>query len=396
MSAPPRLRVAFYTDSPVVGGAENVARSLVASLGPRVEPIVLGTSTEVVAHISSGRAGTEARVLGKVAGRSDLRTVAAHAAELRDLGADVVQVDRHLWSGQYGVLAAWCAGVPALCVVHGVLPADSLSQRALTMATARLARRYVGVSDYVSRQVCRQLRVPAARVTTVHNGLVHNGLVHDDPVHDDPVHDDGTAAAGSAREPVSVLCVGRLAFEKGFDVLVRAIAALPGADAVVVGDGAERSRLEALASELGVAGRVRFDGWVEGWAARYQPAIVVVPSRHEALSLVALEAMRAGLPVVATRVGGLPEVVDEPETGVLVEPDDAAALAGAIGALLGDAPRRTRMGAAGRERVAARFDHGAMVAAYEGLYASLAGRPAAQAGSNLSRLLRHPHARALL
>jgi glycosyltransferase involved in cell wall biosynthesis len=361
MTQPTRLRVVFYTDSPVVGGAENVARSLVASLGPCVEPVVAGVDPGVVAHIAAGRADTTTRMLDRVTGRGDLRTVAAHAAALSELGADVVHVDRHLWSGQYGVLAASRAGIPALCVVHGVLPASSPSQRVLTVATARLARRYVGVSDYVSRQVRHQLWLPRSRVTTVYNGIAP-----------DPDEARGQSPGGAAREPVSVLCVGRLAPEKGVDVLVRAIAAVPGVDAVVVGDGADRGALEALASELGVAGRLRFDGWVGGWTSRYQPEVVVVPSRFEALSVVALEAMRGGLPVVATRVGGIPEVVVDSVTGLLVGPDDPGALAGAIGALLPDARRREAMGSAGRSRVAERFGLATMVAAYEDLYARIA------------------------
>lgn len=363
MTPPVPLRVLFYTDSPVVGGAENVARSLVASLGPHVQPVIAGIEPAVVAHIASGRAGAGTRVLERVAGRADLRTVVAHAAAFWELNVDVVHVDRHLWSGQYGLLAASWAGVPALSVVHGVLPASSASQRALTVATARLAQRYVGVSDYVSRQVRRQLCIPSERVTTVYNGIA-------------PPSSAGLGRSpGPAPERVSVLCVGRLAYEKGVDVLVRAIAAVPGADAVVVGDGAERPRIEALASRLGVTGRVRFDGWLGGWTTRYSPQIVVVPSRFEALSVVALEAMRAGIPVVATRVGGIPEVVVDSVTGLLVAPDDPAALGAAIGTLLADPPRRQAMGAAGRARVAERFCVDTMVAAYEELYTGLAERP---------------------
>jgi glycosyltransferase involved in cell wall biosynthesis len=363
MNPPDPLRVLFYTDSPVVGGAENVARSLVASLGPHIQPVIAGVDPAVVAHIASGREGVATRVLDRVAGRADLRTVAAHASAFWELNVDVVHVDRHLWSGQYGLLAATWAGVPALSVVHGVLPASSASQRALTVATARLAPRYVGVSEHVSRQVHRQLCIPSERVTTVYNGLA-------------PHPPAGLGRSGGpAPEPVAVLCVGRLAREKGVDLLVRAMAGVPSADAVVLGDGAERQQLEALAWRLGVTGRVRFEGWVEGWTARYSPQVVVVPSRFEALSVVALEAMRAGIPVVATRVGGIPEVVVDSVTGLLVAPDDPAALGAAIGSLLADGRRREAMGAAGRERVALRFCLDTMVAAYEALYSGLAQRP---------------------
>lgn len=357
----------MYSDSSVVGGAETVARAIVGSLGAGFEPIVAGVESRVVAHIASGRAGVATTLLDKVAGRRDLRTVARHAAALRELRADVVHIDRHLWSGQYGVLAAAWAGVPALCVVHGVLPASSRSQRLLTVATSRLPVRYVGVSQYVSRQVRRQLHVPAGRVHTVYNGI-------------GPSRPPASGLAASRPDPSSVvragvLFAGRLAWEKGADVLVRAMATLPEADAVLVGDGPERHALEALASGLGVAERVRFEGWVERWSARYSPEVVVVPSRYEAMPLVVLEAMRAGLPVIATRVGGTPEVVADSVTGHLVAPDDPAALARAIGALLPDRRCREDMGAAGRARLHGRFDLGAMVASYEGHYAEVARRP---------------------
>jgi glycosyltransferase involved in cell wall biosynthesis len=368
MSAP--FRIVFYSGSCVVGGAEQMARSLVGGLDRGFEPIVAGVDAQVVAHIAAGRPGVETRVLDEVTGRGDLRAVERQAAALRDLRADVVHVDRHLWSGQYGLLAAAWAGVPALCVVHGILPSASRSQRILTVATARLAACYVGVSDAVSREVRSQLRVPARVVRTVYNGVppCARAAVGLDAV---AGHDGGSAVVAPGGRP-GVLFVGRLAREKGADVLLRAIAALPGVDAVVVGDGEQRDALERLVLALGLSDRVRFDGWVEQWWTRYVPQVVVVPSRSEAMPLVVLEAMSAGLPVVATRVGGSPEAVADSVTGLLVGPEDPAALASAIGSLLGDAARQRTMGTAGRAVVAERFDRARMIGAYQALYAELA------------------------
>jgi len=127
-----------------------------------------------------------------------------------------------------------------------------------------------------------------------------------------------------------------------------------------VGEGPERPALTGLADRLGLAQRVRFTGALEDVRSELVPGgVFVLPSvRREGLGIALLEAMAMGLPVVATRCGGIGEVVTE-QTGVLVEPGDAPALAGAIGALLVDPERTERLAEAGWRRVTERFslDH---------------------------------------
>ncbi|HEX5123426.1 MAG TPA: glycosyltransferase [Rhodanobacteraceae bacterium] len=157
------------------------------------------------------------------------------------------------------------------------------------------------------------------------------------------------------------LAVGRLSHYKGFDVLLRALANVPAARLVIVGEGECANALRATATEAGVADRVRFAGAVDDATllAAYAGAdAFALPSlnRGEAFGLVLLEAMRAGLPVVASAIpgSGISEVVADGETGLLVPPGDATALASAL-ARLGDAGVRAHMGARGRERFEARF-----------------------------------------
>ncbi len=147
-----------------------------------------------------------------------------------------------------------------------------------------------------------------------------------------------------------VAAVGRLDPQKGFDVLVEAIPHLPESlDVLIAGDGAERAPLAALADRLGVADRVRLLGATDRAttvALLRSAAVVACPSRWEGLPLVCLEAFAAGAPVVATAVNGVPEVVRDGETGLLVPPEDPQALAAAIRAVLADpagaAARATR------------------------------------------------------
>src|SRR5262249_2022313 len=144
------------------------------------------------------------------------------------------------------------------------------------------------------------------------------------------------AAAG---EPVACF-LGRLVPEKGVDLLLRAFAGLNGASLVVVGDGWQRSKLERLAGELGLAGRVRFTGWRFGGGAVVLvrgACVVAVPSRWpEPFGMVGLDAMAQARAVVAARVGGIPDWLLDGETGLLVEPGSPASLAQALGRVLDD------------------------------------------------------------
>jgi glycosyltransferase involved in cell wall biosynthesis len=160
-----------------------------------------------------------------------------------------------------------------------------------------------------------------------------------------------------------LLAAGRFTRQKGFDVLVEAAARLESVrrahvDVLIAGDGGEEERLRALVQQRGLEANVQFLGAVgaERLGALYRGALaVVVPSRWEGLPLVCLEAMASGRPVVASAVDGIPDAVLDQETGLLVPPDDAPALAGALERLLGDASMAERLGAAGRERARETF-----------------------------------------
>lgn len=161
----------------------------------------------------------------------------------------------------------------------------------------------------------------------------------------------GAAPAGLSAPPRTprLLALGRLHRNKGFDVLLRALALLPGAHLSLAGEGPERAALEALARELGVAGRVSFLGWrADAGALLAACDVFVCPSRHEPLGNVVLEAWSAARPVVAAAAQGPREVVRDGETGLLVPVEAPGPLAAAVSSLLADAPRRAALAAAGR------------------------------------------------
>jgi len=174
--------------------------------------------------------------------------------------------------------------------------------------------------------------------------------------------DPGGDGAGNAPAGGYLLVVGRLRIRKGVDVLLAAMPDLlrrqPAARLLIAGDGEHRASLERAAAALGLGEAVSFLG--RAGAARVRlllrgAAALVVPSIYEGMPLVVLEAMAAAVPVVASRVSGIPEVVEDGSTGWLVPPEEPARLAAALAAALADPAEARRRGAAGRERLRQRF-----------------------------------------
>ena len=172
-----------------------------------------------------------------------------------------------------------------------------------------------------------------------------------------------------------VLLPGRLMPAKGQETLLRAAPAIlaryPSTRFVLLGadDGGEAARLRAMARELGIDDALELRPWTDDPRPIFEAAeVVTLPSRAEGFGRVLIEAACLEKPVVASRVGGIPEVVVDGETGLLVAPDDPSALADALGRLLGDPGLRAKLGAAARRRVTERFSAARHVAAVERVY----------------------------
>jgi glycosyltransferase involved in cell wall biosynthesis len=332
---------------------------LLEGLDDRFAVTVVSTDGEIAERVCEGRPGTAVTLVPRVASKFDLGAIRSQRRALAAAAPEVTLVSHpQLYSCQYGILAAWAARSPILSVVHCVLPRTDALQALLMRGAARLVTRLVGVSEAVARDAEAALHLPAGSV-----GVVYNGIPEVGPAAACEETGGGCRPRGQRR---LLGCVGRLSSEKGFDVAVRALRTLPDCDLVVVGVGPRRGELEALARSLGVAERVSFDGWVPWpWTEHRCFDAVLVPSRYEGFGLVAVEAMAAGMPVVASKVAGLAEVVTDGVTGLLVDPDDPAALAGAVRRVLDDADLRGRLVAGGHDEARRRFSASAMVSAYE-------------------------------
>jgi glycosyltransferase involved in cell wall biosynthesis len=293
-----------------------------------------------------------------IGGALDLGSIARLRQRLR--GVDVVHTHGHFAVNVVARVAGRLAGARVLAHMHienafRAGPTRHL-QIALDNATARLCFAIVAVSDATRASLVRQ-GYPAARVVTVHNGI------------------EAVAPAQPVRpaDGPTVLEVARLAEVKGQRVLLAALAKLD-ATAVLVGRDLERGgayerELRREAERLGVLDRVVFAGQrddVPGLLAGCD--VLCLPSSVEGLPLVVLEAMAQARPVVATAVGGTPELVVHGETGLLVPPGDAGALAAALDEVLGDPDLAHRLGEAGRRRVIESFSLSATTERVLGLY----------------------------
>lgn len=245
-------------------------------------------------------------------------------------------------------------------------PFDLLARLAVDRMTGS-ADKYVAVSDAVASGLIDG-GVDGSRVVVIRNG-----------VDSERVRGDAEGSlwleVGMGSGPM-VGCIARLEPVKGVEHFVRAAISLSQRDPIVrfaiAGGGSLEPRLREIAFAGGVSDQVSFLGHVSPIEPLLGACeIIVLPSLSEGLPMVALEAMALGKPVVASRVGGLPEAVEDGVTGLLVEPGDPSALAAAIGALLDDPDRARKMGEAGRARVERDFTLERMTSEYLALYAEL-------------------------
>jgi glycosyltransferase involved in cell wall biosynthesis len=283
--------------------------------------------------------------------------------EVRRTHVDVVNAHWILPGGLIALVLRAIGGPRYVLTVHG---GDAYTQQG-------------GVVGAVKRAVVRRASV----VAPVSRDIAHALDLDGSPVLRMGVDTGAIRAAVQPRRPRpgELLFIGRLADKKGVDGLLRALADVPDASLVVIGDGPDRVTLERLARELGLEDRVRFRGR-QGrdavLAALAEATAVVIPSRvgadgdQEGTPVVLAEAMAAGVPVVASDLGGLGECIDDGRTGLLVPPDDVAALSAALHSVVAGTVDLDALGAAASAEAKTSLDIGAVGEAYTQLFRDVA------------------------
>ena len=360
------MRVLLWTEywSPFIGGCERFAANLLTGLEAR------GHDFAIVCDRIDGNANGESdRTVHAFPIRQALaeRDVDAVVAIHRDLAGltrcfdpEVIHV---IALGPGDIFLHKLLGpVGCLVTLHQHLSAGLLQASAVTGRILRAAHSLVACSAAVGSDLLRHIPEARERLSVIHNAVPAS---------------NATPSAPSF-SPARLLCLGRLVEDKGFDVALEAFARVlpraPHTHLVIAGDGPERQRLERLATDRRVDRSVIFTGWVhprETAALIESAAVVMMPSRREPFGLVALETALAGRPIVASRSGGLPEVVEDRETGLLVDADDVLQTAAALASLLDDPRRATAMGQRARQRALERFPFETHIDAYDQLYRRL-------------------------
>jgi glycosyltransferase involved in cell wall biosynthesis len=360
------------------GGAENVLVDLARvsrDAGLELSVIALMDTTGA-RHAEELRAlGVPVHSLG-LTSRWDPRAFARALRVVRALAPDVVHT--HLKHADLvGAVVARRLHLPWVSTLHvieaGTGPVGRGKRWVAGEVRRRWAARTVAVSDAQRDWYLHTFPADPAAVVTVHNGVLP------EVIPDEHARSELRASLHVAPDAVLALAVAVMRPGKGLEDLLAAAAMLPVVSAVQVvlaGDGADRASLETLAAaDPRISARVRFVGYRTDVPALMQAAdLVVHPSHADALPTVLMQAMAAGRPVVATDVGGIPEIVGD-EAGVLVPPGAPARLAAEIDALAGDPARRAAMGTAGGLRFAKMFDAHTWARELVGLYEEVLAQP---------------------
>jgi glycosyltransferase involved in cell wall biosynthesis len=347
-----RARVFVLVTLGEVGGAQGYVASLLPALAGEYD-VIVGAHGGAFVREASERFGVEfvplEHLRRPISPWRDLRGFAELYRLLRRHRPDLLHASSSK-AGVIGRLAAAAARVPVrIFTVHGwAFSAHSGTAAVLYRWADRVAGRATTATICVSqRERADGLRARTCRADrTV---VIPNA-----------VDVDAYAQAPLERDVPRLISVGRLAAPKDWSTLLSALTKLDTetfAGLVIVGDGPDRERVEAVLAGSSLERRVRLLGESDDVPGLLSDAdVFVLASRSEGLPLSVIEAMAAGLPVVASDVGGLRELVRDAETGVLVPPGDPAAFADALRPLLADRQLRRRLGSAGRARAKALFD----------------------------------------
>ncbi len=365
------MRILFWTRlfGAHIGGVEIVCKALIHALKDRGHEImavaVQGDNDPIGEDICEGirvhRISSHQALMAQ-----DLKAIAAIryrvSALKQSFAPDLVHVHCTDPGTYFHLNSRILPFPPTLLTIHDELKDERIQDYALLGQLIRHADAVTTVSEFMLQLLKKNASYAADRMSLVYNGL--------------PESDQRNSHRFSVPR---LLCLGRLSREKGFDVALDAFAEIaikhPDVKLIIAGDGPDREGLMSKGLRLGLSNRVMFPGWIppeEVSDLIGSATITLMPSRfNEPFGLVALQAAQQGCPVIAARVGGLPEVIEEGISGLLVEPDNSGALADNVLRLLNDPALAIRMGDKGRERANRLFSFETMVDGYERIYSEL-------------------------
>lgn len=362
------MKILHVISSGGMYGAEAVILNLSRALNERSHQSILGvfsnsSQPNLQLHERAIKEGIETHLI-PCNGQVD-RAVPSRIRELiREIGADVVHAHGYK-ADVYAYVAMKKTATPLVSTSHGWIDSD-VTVRLYGALDRFLLRSYAGivaVSDEVKGRLLRS-GVQAGRIRLIRNGVDLR-----------PFEEARRSRVYQERDdhPLCVGLVGRLSYEKGVDLFLRAAARVvpefPQTKFAVVGDGPEKATLEALIDQLNLRENVALPGRTDDVPFFYASIdVLVLSSRQEGLPIALLEGMASGLPIVASRIGFIPNIIRDGVTGVTVMPEDVKELAEAIKQMLRDPSLRERMGRAARNLVAEEYSAERMTTEYVALY----------------------------
>jgi glycosyltransferase involved in cell wall biosynthesis len=364
-ATPGRVRVVYMAHAFMVGGAEEMVLNLVRHLPERFEPMLccIHQAGPIGEEIRS--TGTPVAVLGLNPGVRRPFDVAGIRRYLRETQPQIVHTFL-LTASLYGRLAAILERVPVVIgtevnIYQRKQRHHVLAERLLMRGTARVIASAESVKDFYVKQV----HADPAKVDVIYNA------VDMDQLETSMSREEMRASLGLAPDAKVAGVIARLTEQKGHRFLFEALQrpALADVHVIVVGDGDLRDALVQAAAARGLAGRVHFLGARRDLGNLISAMdVFVLPSLWEGLPLSLVLAMGAGVPVVSTAVAGIPEVVQDGQTGLLVPPANAPALGDALERLFGNADLRVRIGRCAKAAVLPRFGVAGYVSVVTALY----------------------------
>ncbi len=368
------ISVLHFLESFMVGGAEKITLDLCRGLSPDLfQSHVVGFNDGELLPLFKAQ-GNNAKTIEKRPG-ADLPFLLRLRRFIIDNNVDLVHCINGLTVVNYGVVAATLAGIPSVVAIHGL---GHFSEQGLGAAVWRKMLFFATHRIGVSGNICDH--VNGFRKHPLPTELIYNGIDNDSGALPPPEKIKLSSQLGVPPDAgIVCVCVANFREVKGHCFLLGAmkllLAQVPAAHLILIGSGMLEDKLRNQAARLGISSNVHFAGRRDDVARCLQVVdLFVLPSLSEGLPISILEAMRAGLPVVASNVGGIPEVVIDNESGRLVPPENEQRLCDAMLTLTMEPILRGKMGAAGRKIFESKFNQTLFIQKYSNCFERVANQ----------------------